>query len=242
DVLGIDRYRVGLIDRLDQTRQHRRRGPGSTWNDYSRDAGRCEPPRSRLENLLTLDRGLDHAVARRMASLSSLTGYSLRATGRVRGGWAVKLASSLDGGVVLCSQRGFAPRLQPLPDAAADRVPAHLPVAGARARGNELHRFTYGIHRGVLVRDRSRSPGSRDSSNEQCYNRCSHRSSREGGTRMLYIAFIKNRPGLATDTDIVAKSRKWWNEGAKPAGLKTVGFYGALGSDTPDVLLFESSN
>ena len=59
---------------------------------------------------------------------------------------------------------------------------------------------------------------------------------------MLYIAFIKSRPGFASETDIVAKSRKWWNEGGKPSGLKTVGFYGALGSDTPDVVVFESSS
>src|ERR1700692_1026815 len=42
--------------------------------------------------------------------------------------------------------------------------------------------------------------------------------------QMLYIAFIKSRPGFAAETDIVAKSRKWWNEGAKPSGLKTIGF------------------
>jgi len=59
---------------------------------------------------------------------------------------------------------------------------------------------------------------------------------------MLYIAFIKSRPGTATDVDILAKSRKWWNEGAKPPGLKTIGFYGVLSSSTPDVLVFESSN
>ncbi len=59
---------------------------------------------------------------------------------------------------------------------------------------------------------------------------------------MLYIAFIKSRPGLVSETDIVAKSRKWWNEGAKPDGLKTIGFFGALGSNTPDVVIFESSN
>ena len=59
---------------------------------------------------------------------------------------------------------------------------------------------------------------------------------------MLYIAFIKSRPGLTSETDIVAKSRKWWNEGGKPVGLKTIGFYGALGSDTPDVVVFEASN
>lgn len=59
---------------------------------------------------------------------------------------------------------------------------------------------------------------------------------------MLYIAFIKNRPGLASETDIVAKSSKWWNEGGKPVGLKTIAFYGALGSDTPDVVVFDASN
>jgi hypothetical protein len=46
----------------------------------------------------------------------------------------------------------------------------------------------------------------------------------------------------ALDADIVAKSRKWWNEGAKPAGLNTVRFYGARGSDTPDVVVFEAEH
>jgi hypothetical protein len=59
---------------------------------------------------------------------------------------------------------------------------------------------------------------------------------------MLYVAFIKHRTGLAAETDIVAKSRKWWNEGDKPAGLKTLGFYGALGTNTPDFFVFEASN
>ncbi len=59
---------------------------------------------------------------------------------------------------------------------------------------------------------------------------------------MLYIAFIKSTPGSATDVDIIAKSRKWWNEGAKPPGLKTIGFYGVLSSNAPDVVVFESSN
>ena len=102
------------------------------------------------------DRDLDHAVTGRMASLSGVTGYSVRANGRIRGRWAVKHAGRVDGGVVLCSQRGFAARLQPLPDTAADRVPAYLPMAGACAPGNQLHRLTDGIHRDVLVRDRSR--------------------------------------------------------------------------------------
>jgi len=60
---------------------------------------------------------------------------------------------------------------------------------------------------------------------------------------MLYIAFVKNKPGTVLgNVDIMAKSRKWWNEGDRPAGLKTVGFYGALGTDTPDVYVFEAES
>ena len=60
---------------------------------------------------------------------------------------------------------------------------------------------------------------------------------------MLYIAFVKNKPGTVLgNVDIMAKSRKWWNEGDKPAGLKTIGFYGALGTDTPDVYVFEAQD
>ena len=60
---------------------------------------------------------------------------------------------------------------------------------------------------------------------------------------MLYVAFVKNKPGTVLgNVDIMAKSRKWWNEGDRPAGLKTVGFYGALGTDTPDVYVFEAES
>jgi len=60
---------------------------------------------------------------------------------------------------------------------------------------------------------------------------------------MLYIAFIKSKPGTVLgNVDIMAKSRKWWNEGDSPAEIKTVGFYGALSSDTPDVYVFEAAN
>ena len=61
---------------------------------------------------------------------------------------------------------------------------------------------------------------------------------------MLYIAFVKNRPrvGGAGNVDMLAKSRKWWNEGGRPAGLKTLAFYGALGTKTPAVLVFEAGN
>ena len=58
---------------------------------------------------------------------------------------------------------------------------------------------------------------------------------------MLYIAFVRNKSGTVLGNDeIMTKSRKWWNEGDRPAGLRTIGFYGALGSNTPDVFIFEA--
>ena len=51
---------------------------------------------------------------------------------------------------------------------------------------------------------------------------------------MLYIAFVKNKPRWQLgDVDLTAKSRQWWNEGQKPAGLRTVGFWGSLSSEAP---------
>jgi hypothetical protein len=38
---------------------------------------------------------------------------------------------------------------------------------------------------------------------------------------MLYVAFFKVKPGLtAGSPEIIEKSRKWWDQGGKPAGLK----------------------
>ncbi len=60
---------------------------------------------------------------------------------------------------------------------------------------------------------------------------------------MLYMAFVKNRPHAgAGSVDMQAKSRKWWNEGGRPAGLKTVAFYGAIGSGTTAVIVFDAAN
>lgn len=60
---------------------------------------------------------------------------------------------------------------------------------------------------------------------------------------MLYVAFYKNKPGVALKSkDVVEKSRQWWNEGGKPKGLKTIALYGALSSDAPDVFVFETDN
>jgi len=57
-----------------------------------------------------------------------------------------------------------------------------------------------------------------------------HRERREG--RPLYIAFVKNKPRWQLgDVDLTAKSRQWWNEGEKAAGLleRIHGRRGALG-------------
>src|SRR6266849_3752847 len=44
------------------------------------------------------------------------------------------------------------------------------------------------------------------------------KNEREGGRGMLYVAFVKNTPGTVLgNVDIMAKSRKWWNEGDRPA-------------------------
>ena len=60
---------------------------------------------------------------------------------------------------------------------------------------------------------------------------------------MLYVAFYRNKPGVALKSkDVVEKSRKWWNEGGKPKGMKTVSLYGALGSNAPDVFVFETDD
>lgn len=56
---------------------------------------------------------------------------------------------------------------------------------------------------------------------------------------MLYIAYVKARPGGG---DVTEKSRKWWNEGARPAGLRTVGIYGCIGTNSPDVFIFDADS
>ena len=60
---------------------------------------------------------------------------------------------------------------------------------------------------------------------------------------MLYIAFVKNKPrAMFDDRELRRKPQRWWNEGSKPAGIRTVAFYGALGTDTPDIYVFETEN
>ena len=60
---------------------------------------------------------------------------------------------------------------------------------------------------------------------------------------MLYIAFFKIKPHLSVgSSEIIEMSRKWWDGGGKPNGLKTVGVFGCLGTDTRDVMVFEAQS
>lgn len=58
---------------------------------------------------------------------------------------------------------------------------------------------------------------------------------------MLYIAFVNQRDD--TDRDEVTRlSTEWWNEGGRPAGMRTLGIWGTIGSDIPDVFVFEADD
>jgi hypothetical protein len=55
---------------------------------------------------------------------------------------------------------------------------------------------------------------------------------------MLYIAYVKARPDAS---GIEERSRAWWNEGARPSGLRTVGIYGCIGTESPDIFVFDAA-
>jgi hypothetical protein len=60
---------------------------------------------------------------------------------------------------------------------------------------------------------------------------------------MLYIGFFKIKPGMSVgSSQVLEKSHRWWDGGGKPAGLKTIGVYGCLGTEARDVLIFESES
>jgi hypothetical protein len=63
-----------------------------------------------------------------------------------------------------------------------------------------------------------------------------------GRTAMLYVAFVEAKLDSVDQGDLAAKSRQWWNEGGRPAGLKTVGIWGTLGTQSPDVFIFETDS
>jgi len=56
---------------------------------------------------------------------------------------------------------------------------------------------------------------------------------------MLYVAYVKAKPDSG---DVTELSRKWWNGGAKPAGLRTVGIFGCIGTGSPDIFVFDADS
>jgi hypothetical protein len=56
---------------------------------------------------------------------------------------------------------------------------------------------------------------------------------------MLYIAYVRARPDA---TGIDERSRTWWNDGARPDGLRTVGIFGCIGTATPDIFVFDADS
>jgi hypothetical protein len=57
---------------------------------------------------------------------------------------------------------------------------------------------------------------------------------------MLYVAFVRAKPGRAP-TDLVEKSKQWWNNGERPPGIRTLAGYGSLGT-APNVFVFETDD
>jgi len=55
---------------------------------------------------------------------------------------------------------------------------------------------------------------------------------------MRYIAFVRRRSGFDRP-EFAEKSKRWWNDGEAPEGLKTLAAWHALGSRTPSVFVFE---
>jgi hypothetical protein len=59
---------------------------------------------------------------------------------------------------------------------------------------------------------------------------------------MMYIGFLTIDRNDRRKPEIAEKAKKWWNDGEAPKGLKIVASYGAVGTNTPDVLVFESED
>ena len=56
---------------------------------------------------------------------------------------------------------------------------------------------------------------------------------------MLYIAFVTRREDI-DGAAVTECSERWWNQGARPETLTSRCIYGAIGSGTNDVFVFET--
>lgn len=59
---------------------------------------------------------------------------------------------------------------------------------------------------------------------------------------MLFIGYLRVDRNDRRGPEIADKAHKWWNEGQRPAGISIVASYGAVGTNTPDVLVFEAAD
>ena len=59
---------------------------------------------------------------------------------------------------------------------------------------------------------------------------------------MLFIGFLTIDRNDRRGPEIAEKAAKWWNEGQRPSELEIVASYGAVGTNTPDVLVFEADD
>jgi hypothetical protein len=59
---------------------------------------------------------------------------------------------------------------------------------------------------------------------------------------VLFIGFLTIDRNDRRGPEIAEKARKWWNDGEQPSGLRIVASYGAVGTNTPDVLVFEADD
>jgi hypothetical protein len=62
------------------------------------------------------------------------------------------------------------------------------------------------------------------------------------GGAMLYIAYVKARSDASDGALMEERSREWWNNGARPAGLRTVGIFGCIGTASPDIFVFDADS
>ncbi|WP_156749567.1 DUF3303 family protein [Mycobacterium sp. E1747] len=59
---------------------------------------------------------------------------------------------------------------------------------------------------------------------------------------MLFIGFVTIDSHDRPRPEVAAKAHKWWNENERPSGLNILAAYGAVGTSTPDVLVFEAAD
>ena len=58
---------------------------------------------------------------------------------------------------------------------------------------------------------------------------------------MVYLTMVRTA-GNTDREDVLSRSRRWWNEGERPDGFRTLAAYSSIGSGGPDVYVFETDS